>query len=163
MEFMNDDMDRPIRLIILLFQKAPWLIKPWYWFSFGRISQNPSKAEKFLKSVLFTLGDVDLKLLEDESIKKMLWEAFSTSYVQGSKGVAYDAGFDLNKYAWGFKLEEINFSDIHFWHGALDSAVPISMVEDMVVKISGATLKIYPEEGHLSLIFHHINEMIREM
>ncbi len=163
MEFINDDMDKAIRIFISFIQKVPWIIRPIYWLLYARLSQNISKSDRFLENIFATLGEVDKKLLEEERIKKMLLEAFRESYVQGSKGVAYDAGFDLIKYSWGFKLEDIKFPNIHFWHGALDKGIPLSMVKSMIEKISGAILKVYPHEGHMSIVISQIEEILEDI
>lgn len=160
MEFINNDMDRTIRIFISLVQKIPWLIRPIYWLLYARFSQNISKSDQFLENIFATLGEVDKKILEERTTKKMLLEAFRESYAQGSKGVAYDASFDLIKYSWGFNLEDIEFSNIHFWHGALDKGIPLSMVKSMTKKISGASLKVYPRDGHISIVIHKIDEII---
>ena len=163
MEFINEDMDKKIHLFISFIQKTPWLIRPIYWFLYAQLSQNISKSDQFLENIFATLGEVDKKLLEKENIKTMLLEAFRESYVQGSKGVAYEAGFDLIKYSWGFKLEDIEFPNIHFWHGALDKGIPLSMVKSMVEKISGATLKVYLNDGHISIVINQIENIIEDM
>jgi len=163
MEFINDDMDKAIHVFISFVQKLPWLIRPIYWFLYARLSQNISKSDQFLENIFATLGEVDKKLLEKETMKIMLLEAFRESYVQGSKGVAYEAGFDLIKHSWGFKLEDIEFPNIHFWHGALDKGIPLSMVKSMVEKISGAILKVYPNDGHMSIVINQIEEIIEDI
>ena len=163
MEFINDDMDKTTRTLILLLQKAPWLIEPVYWFSFGRYSQEPSKEEKFVSSILFTLGEVDKSLLENDTIKQMLVSAFRESYIQGSRGVAYDARFDLLASSWGFDFKDIEFTPIHFWHGALDKGMPLSMAKIMVDKISGTTLRVFDDEGHLSIAFNKIDVIVEDI
>jgi pimeloyl-ACP methyl ester carboxylesterase len=163
MEFIDDDMDKEIRIFISFIQKVPWLIRPIYWLLYARLSQNISKSDQFLENIFATLGEVDKKLLKEETVKKMLLEAFRESYIQGSNGVAYDASFDLIKHSWGFKLEDIKFPNIHFWHGALDKGIPLSMVKSMIEKISGATLKVYPHDGHISIVINQIEEIIGEI
>ncbi len=163
MEFINKDMDKKIHLFISFIQKTPWLIRPIYWFLYARLSQNISKTDQFLENIFATLGEVDKKLLEEETVKTMLLEAFRESYVQGNKGVACEAGFDLIKHSWGFKLEDVEFPNIHFWHGALDKGIPLSMVKSMVEKISGATLKVYPNDGHISIVINQIEKIIEDI
>lgn len=160
MECINNDMDRKIRIFISLVQKISWLIRPVYWFLYARLSQDVSKSDRFIENIFATLGDADKQLLEDATTKKMLLETFRESYVQGSKGVAYDARFDLIKHSWGFNLEDIAFSNIYFWHGALDKMIPLSMVESMIEKMSAAHLTVYPHEGHISIVMHKIDEII---
>ena len=163
MEFINKDMDKKIHLFISFIQKTPWLIRPIYWFLYARLSQNISKSDQFLENIFATLGEVDKRLFEEETVRTMLLEAFRESYVQGNKGVAYEAGFDLIKYSWGFKLEDVEFPNIHFWHGALDKGIPLSMVKSMVEKISGATLKVYPNDGHISIVINQIEKIIEDI
>ena len=160
MEFLTDDMPKFNRIFISLIQHFPSLIYPVYWFLYGRLSKGSSTSEQFLKNITHVLDDVNKKLFEDKQLKQSLLEAFHESYAQGSKGVAYDASFDIQKSSWDFKLEDIDFKPIHFWHGGLDTGVPFSMTKQMIDKIPNATLKFYPNEGHLSLIFNKIDEIM---
>lgn len=160
MEFMTKDMPKYNRFFIALIQYIPFLINPIYWFLYGRLSKHTPTSDTFLKHITHVLDDVDKKLFENKQIKKNLLDAFHESYVQGSKGVAYDASFDIQRSSWGFKLEEIDFKSIHFWHGGLDKGVPFSMTKKMIDKIQNATFTFYPDEGHLSLIFNQINEIM---
>ena len=159
-EFMTDDMPKFNRFFIALIQRFPSLIYPVFWILYGRLSKQPSKSDQFLANITQVLDDVDKKLFEDKKIKENLLNAFHESYAQGSKGVAYDASFDIQRSSWGFNLEEINFNPIHFWHGRLDKGVPFSMTKQMIDKIPHATLTFYPEEGHLSLIFNKRDEIM---
>ena len=160
MEFLTNDMPKFNRFFIVLIQRFPSLIYPVYWLLYGRISKQASKSEQFLENITQVLDDVDKKLFEDKKIKQNLLDAFHESYAQGSKGVAYDASFDIQKSSWGFKLENIDYKPIHFWHGGLDSGVPFSMTKKMIDQIPNATLMFYPHEGHLSLIFNQIDEIM---
>jgi len=160
MEFLTHEMPKFNRFFIILLQRFPSLIYLVYWLLYGRISKRASKSDQFLGNITQVLDDVDKKLFEDKKIKQNLLDAFHESYAQGSKGVAYDASFDIQKSSWGFKLEEIDFKPIQFWHGGLDTGVPFSMTKQMIDKIPNVTLKFYPHEGHLSLIFNQIDEVM---
>lgn len=160
MEFLTHDMPRFNRFFIFIIQHIPSLIRPIYWYLYGRLSKSTSTSEQFLKNITHVLDDVDKKLFENKKIKQSLLDAFHESYAQGSKGVAYDASFDIQKASWGFELEKITFEPIHFWHGGLDTGVPFSMTKQMIEKIPNATLKFYPQEGHLSLVFNQIDEVM---
>ena len=160
MEFLTRDMPLFNRFFINIIQFFPSLIRPIYWFLYGRLSKNRSDSEAFLEHIIHVLGDIDKKLFEDKKIKKCLLDAFHESYQQGTKGVAYDAHFDILKSSWGFKVEDIDYTPIHFWHGGLDKGVPFSMTKQMIDKIPNAALKFYPQEGHMSLIFNKIDEIM---
>jgi pimeloyl-ACP methyl ester carboxylesterase len=153
------EMSKKSRNFILLSQRSPWLIKYLFWFLHGRRSQDMAKGDLFLESIMFTLDVMDKKLIKDPSAKKALIETFREGYRQGSKGVAYDGILAFGK-PWGFELEEIDFSSIYLWHGEKDKGIPLSMAECMTEKLVGATLKIYPNEGHLSTIFNQLDEIL---
>ncbi len=160
MEFLTDEMPKFNRFFITLIQYLPFLIYPVYWLLYGRLSKSLSKSDKFLKQITHVLDEIDQQLFEDNQIKQNLLNAFHESYRQGSKGVAYDASFDIQRSSWGFKLEEIDFKPIHFWYGGRDKAVPFSMTKKMIDKIQNATFKFYTHEGHLSLIFNKVDEIM---
>jgi len=153
------EMSEQSRVFILLAQKSPWLIKYLFWFLHGRLSQDVSKEGVFLESILFALDDVDKKLIKVPSVQKALIETFREGYKQGSKGVATDGVLVFGK-PWGFELGEIDFRPIHIWHGEKDKGIPLVMVKDMTQKFSGAVLKTYPREGHLSIIFNQLDEIL---
>lgn len=155
------EMSKGSRFFILLAQRSPWLIKYLFWFLHGRISQNTAKENTFLEGIMFALDDVDKDLIKIPSAKSVLTETFREGYRQGSKGVAYDGILAFGK-PWGFKLEEINFRDIYLWHGEKDKGMPSTMVKCMTGKLENATLKTYPKEGHLSIIFNQLDEILTD-
>jgi pimeloyl-ACP methyl ester carboxylesterase len=157
--FGVNEMAKESRIFILLAQRSPWLIKYRFWFLHGRISQNTAKEDLFLEGIMFALDDVDKNLIKIPSSKKVLLETFREGYRQGSKGVAYDGILAFGK-LWGFELENVDFRPIHLWHGEKDKGIPLSMVKFMAQNLSGATLKTYPKEGHLSIIFNELDEIL---
>ncbi|RRS30701.1 MAG: hypothetical protein P794_05865 [Epsilonproteobacteria bacterium (ex Lamellibrachia satsuma)] len=161
-EFGTEHMLKENRIFIFLAQKLPWFVRPLFWLLEGRFSQDDAKADQFLESIFNTLDDVDKKLIKNTKARKMLLNTFRESYKQGSKGVACDGILAFGK-PWGFSLEEINLSPIFFWHGEKDLAIPVSMAKTMAKKISGATFKVYPNKGHLSIIFDRIDDIIDDL
>jgi pimeloyl-ACP methyl ester carboxylesterase len=160
MECLTKEMPGYNRFFIRIIQTCPWLIQPIYWFLYGRFSKKVSDEERFLAHIVQVLDDVDKKIFDNTKIKKFLLYAFREAYRQGSKGVAYDAHFDILVDAWGFNVKDIANVDVQFWHGGLDKGVPFSMTKQMIDKIPNAALKFYPAEGHLSLIFNQLDEVM---
>lgn len=160
MELLNDEMPFFNRFFISIIQHFPWLIKPIYWFLYGRLSKKSENSDQFLAEIVHVLDEVDKKMMENKELKALLLNAFHESYAQGTKGVAYDASFDIQKNAWGFNPADITFTPIHFWHGGLDKGMPLSMTKRLIEKIPNATLKVYPHEGHISVIFNQIDEIM---
>ena len=161
-KYGTDEMSKESSAFISVAQNMPWLVEPIFWLTQERFSHDKTKEDQFLESIMRTLDDVDIKLVEDLSVKKLLLETFRESYRQGSGGVACDGTLVFGK-PWGFNIEEINFSPIYFWHGAKDKGIPLHKIQAMTKDISNATLKIYPNEGHLSLPFNQIDEIVAKI
>ena len=159
--FGVEGMSKESRAFILMAQKFPWIIKYLFWFLHGRLSQDTSKEEAFLESIMFALDDVDKQFIGVPYVKRTLVKAFREGYKQGSKGVAYDGILAFGK-PWGFVLEEIDFTPIHLWHGEKDKGIPLSMAKYMTQNLAGATLKTYPKEGHLSIVFNQLDEILKD-
>lgn len=81
---------------------------------------------------------------------------------QGANGVSQDA---LLAYAapWEFKLEDIEFQNIYFYNGELDLSIPISMGKMMSNAIANSKLKIYPNDGHLSILANQMSEIEKDL
>jgi pimeloyl-ACP methyl ester carboxylesterase len=162
-ELMDDSMPKSMHLFTALLQKMPWLIQPVFWLTYGRFAKDSKHAEVFLNNITLPLKEVDKKLLKDDKIKTLFWEIFSESYRQGTKPVAYDAHFDLFHNGWGFDVGEISIQNIHFWHGQLDGGVPYTMAQKLSNSIKGSTFTLFEDDGHLSLFFNKIEEVLEEI
>ncbi len=62
----------------------------------------------------------------------------------------------------GFDLGAIKFP-ITFFHGKEDNAVPIQVIEWMVPRIPNAKLITYPNDGHVSTICEHFDEIAKAL
>ena len=71
-------------------------------------------------------------------------------------GVAMDVRLPIRPL--GFELGMIRFP-ITFFHGKEDRTVPIQVVEWMVPRIPHARLVTYPDDGHVSAICEHFDEI----
>lgn len=154
-------MSKGSRDFIILSKKIPFIIKYIFWFLHGRLSKNSEKEDLFLQSIMFSLDDVDKKLIESSSAKKLLLKTCREGYKQGSKRVADDGILAFGK-PWGFKLEEIDFTPIYLWHGEKDKGIPLAMAKHMSENLEGSILKTYPKEGHLSIIFNQIDDILND-
>jgi pimeloyl-ACP methyl ester carboxylesterase len=52
---------------------------------------------------------------------------------------------------WGFDPAEITMR-LQFWHGDLDSVVPIEFARTQIARIPHASVKYLPDSGHMSLV-----------
>ncbi|HEX8032883.1 MAG TPA: hypothetical protein VF510_03505, partial [Ktedonobacterales bacterium] len=61
---------------------------------------------------------------------------------------------------WGFRLEEIAFPSLYLWHGELDPDVPVAMGRAVAESLPQCNATFYPNEGHISLIVNHREEIV---
>lgn len=150
-----EDLSQASKGFVSLAKKFPWAIRPLFWFLMGRLSRHEKKSDRFLKNIVQSLGDVDKNIFADTELNHLFVTSFREAYKQGTKGVAKDA---LLAYAipWGFALEDIAFQNIYFYNGKLDLSIPVSMGEKMSRTIVNSALKIYQDDGHLSIL---VNQM----
>jgi len=159
LELGDKEMSKESKLTIHIAQRTPWLMRPIFWFTQGRFSQDDAKADRFLENIMFILDNADKALLKDEAIKSALLEPFRESFRQGSKGVAYDGILTFAK-PWGFTLDDIAFFPINLWHGERDRGVPLIMAEKVAAKLKNATLTVFPNEGHISVVINRFEDII---
>jgi len=140
---------------ITLSKKYPWIVQPIFWMLMGRHSKKKEKSEKFLNNIIQSLDQVDKNSLNEPIIRSLFIEAFRQSYLQGVKGVAYDALLSYSK-PWGFNLEKIKHDHIYLYNGAKDASIPIKMGEQMHKSLQNSTYNLYQDDGHLSIV---VNQM----
>lgn len=111
--------------------------------------------EEILARVKKNMPKADFELFKQKErlalSKKGLDETF-----RDIKGVAMDVRLPVRPL--GFNLGDIHFP-ITFFHGREDNTVPVEVVEWMVPRIPNARLITYPDQGHLSAIIDHFDEI----
>jgi len=63
---------------------------------------------------------------------------------------------------WGFELSQIA-APVTIWQGGEDKIIPVAHAEWLAANIPGARLRLYPEEGHISLLVCRFGEMLDEL
>jgi len=102
--------------------------------------------------------EADRKSLALPEITDLLTASFVEAFRQGVKGPAYD-GMVVRR-PWGFELEAINFPRMYLWHGELDRDVPAAMGRALAERLAQCRVTFYPDEGHISLIVNHHDEIV---
>jgi len=114
------------------------------------------------------MADEDILVRAERNMPKADFEAFKKNSrlalskkgvdetFRDMKGVAMDVRLPIRPL--GFNLGDINFP-ITFFHGKEDNTVPIEVVEWMVPRIPNARLVTYPNDGHMSAIIDHFDEI----
>jgi len=163
-EFVNNDMPKVSRIALKVIQKFPSFIKPLFWLSYARLSKNKKQGDAFLRNIVMPLDEIDKKFLfENSEIKEQFLRQCQESYKQGVQGNAYDARFDMLQDSWGFDFEELDFPNIHIWHGTKDQGCPLSMARVLEEKIKDVKFYVIENEGHLTLVFHKIDEILKRL
>ncbi len=78
-------------------------------------------------------------------------------------GVAGWRDDDLSFVAeWGFSVSEIAVP-VTVWQGGQDAMVPLGHGEWLAAHITGASARLLPGEGHLSLVVNHLGQILGEL
>jgi pimeloyl-ACP methyl ester carboxylesterase len=107
------------------------------------------------------LPAVDYAILSSSTQRlNAIRESAIESMQQSIKNVALDA--IIYVYLWNFSAEEIKIP-IQFFHGELDTRVPISMARKTVDRLPMTTLTTYPNEGHISILINQLETIARSL
>jgi pimeloyl-ACP methyl ester carboxylesterase len=87
----------------------------------------------------------DQEVLSEPGLRSAMIANSTELYRQGGRGM-YDEALVLAR-PWGFDPSEI-IIPVEVWHGARDKVVPTGMASHLAESIPGATLRLYPDEGH---------------
>lgn len=133
----------------MLIPKAPKLMAK------GMSKMLHKKPEKFEANMLEGFPEVDRAVLGDvqEDLMNTMEEAFRSGY----QGALEDA--KIYKSAWDFDLSQID-QEVILWHGGKDENVKIEVAEFVIENLPHCTQHIKPEEGHLSLLVLHAEEIL---
>ena len=130
-------------------------LQPWLAEAFLGMMKSGMKHAKM--SEMPGMPAADLAVLADPQIGESMKATTMESWQGGLKGTAWDA--TLAARPWDFKLEEIKMP-VHLWQGECDRNVPAAMARYVAKTIPDCRAKFYPEEGHLSLLAHHLEEIL---
>jgi pimeloyl-ACP methyl ester carboxylesterase len=79
---------------------------------------------------------------------------------QGTRGAQWEIA--LTASPWDFRLEDIRIP-VHLWHGGLDLNCPPAMGHHMAKTIPDCRATFFADEGHLSLLIHHMDTVLRTL
>jgi hypothetical protein len=55
------------------------------------------------------------------------------------------------------------YPNFHSWHGELDKHIPVARGRAVADGLSGCKTSYYPDEGHISLIVNHGEEIVKTL
>lgn len=150
-------MNPELRTSLMVARRAPWML--WPLFSLSRRAVN-SKGSSFLKALARRSPSPDRELLCRDSIRSELLGVFQAAFANGARGAAWEQRLLVE--GWGFDLEAVRVP-VTVWQGAMDRNVPREMGEVLASSIQGAALKLFDDEGHLSLFHNRFDDVLRDL
>jgi len=119
------------------------------------LTKNP---DKILENLNKSMPDVDKTIMQDVQIGEAFLNTLSESFRTGHKGAKQEA--KMYKKEWGFDPSGIKHK-IYLFHGEQDLNVKIESAKYLVKLLPDCKSKFYPNEGHMSLINNHIDEILK--
>lgn len=154
----TEGMSKKNRLMISLVQKAPmWLLRAMFGLQANMVRKRP---EKFVTDFLKGFPEVDRKIMKNADVQRMMLDGLLEAFHQGSRGPAWDVKLVMQP--WGFQLQDISM-EIQIWHGEMDQNAPVAMAQYMENALPKSQATYYPEEGHVSLLHHHAQEILMSL
>lgn len=141
-----------------LAQRHPKMAKLMLTYAFNRMRRRSDKLPQQLAAIWKQLPDVDQEVLQDETYRQGIIEITRDAIHQTTKGWVEEEL--LMTLPWGFNLTEIACRNMVLWHGGMDRNVPIGMAQATAGRLPQCRLFCHPDEGHLSLLYHHGAEIV---
>lgn len=151
----NEGLNRGMRIINVLIKNIPGMS----WLLMQVHRSQLSNPERF-KRALPQLPEPDRILLENPEQWNSLITASTEAFRQGVAGPARE--FQLVLREWGFDLSKIT-CPVTIWYGQLDCQVPVSHAEIYKRLLPNSELKISDEDGHLSMLHNHVEEIFESV
>jgi pimeloyl-ACP methyl ester carboxylesterase len=106
------------------------------------------------------VSEVDRRVLERPEVRACAIEMFQEAVRQGAVGWVDDV-LRLGR-PWPFPLDEIR-AHVRFHHGEDDTNVPPQHAKELAERIPGSRLRLYPGEGHISILDRPIKEIVETL
>jgi pimeloyl-ACP methyl ester carboxylesterase len=146
-----------LKAMFALARIHPWLIAPLMLIDRMMLMRDAQKAVKVLAGML---TEPDRRLLASDT---MALTRFSVSlkeaYAPGIGGAMQDAALIARDH--GYPLEKIRIP-VHLYQGGNDRHTPPAMAGYMAARIPDASLKFFPEDGHLSILVNRAAEVFSD-
>ena len=141
-----------------LAQRLPAVARAMLSLGFTNMRRHPDQVGDQLSRIWMQMPEVDQKVFKGQYVAQGITDITIDATHQSVAGWVNEE--ILMSKPWGFNLSEIKASNIYLWHGGQDRNVPISMAKAAAERIPGCHASFLPEEGHLSLLYHHSEEFI---
>jgi pimeloyl-ACP methyl ester carboxylesterase len=102
----------------------------------------------------------DRQTLASSRLRTILASSSRESFRNGPRGPAWDGL--LYARPWGFRVQDIRIP-VAVWHGERDIIVPATMGHYLAGALRQCRARFLPEDGHFSLPFNHLREILASM
>ncbi|MFX0208370.1 MAG: alpha/beta fold hydrolase [Candidatus Hodarchaeota archaeon] len=146
---------RAFRITFFLARSASWIFKPIMWLQL----RTMKKMENYRKMTLRNskLPAADRRLIEETDFFPKFFQCGVEGVRQGTRGIIHE--YKLFASTWGFNLQDIS-SKVKIFVCAGDQDPNSLFVHPFADVIPNATPKIFENEGHLSAVIYHTEEII---
>lgn len=148
------------RVLYGVARRLPFLIRPLMKAAFGRLLAKPDEIEASLAKMVSGFPEPDGSLMQQPETLAWMANGFRESFQQGIDGPAQDLALYTRR--WPFALEDVACK-VYVWHGEKDVSVPPRMGRAYAERIPGAEARFDPEQGHISMVEAHIDEVLRTL
>jgi pimeloyl-ACP methyl ester carboxylesterase len=113
--------------------------------------------EEWYAGFVAEVTEVDRRVLERPEVRAIAIGMFREAVRQGAVGWVDDV-LRLGR-PWPFRLDEVA-ADVGFHHGEDDANAPPQHAKELAKRIPGSRLRLYPGEGHISILDRPIKEIV---
>jgi len=145
---------RAVKMASLFTRRIPLLMR--YWMKWGDYIAR-RLPEVFFSNYQIHLAQSDRAIFNWSSVKRAFVNNYLEAHRFGVKGAVWDMALVARE--WGFKPEDISMR-VHLWHGGQDTVSPIAVGRLIAGEIPNCVSKFYPNEGHISVLFNHMEEIL---
>jgi pimeloyl-ACP methyl ester carboxylesterase len=104
-----------------------------------------------MKSFEKQMNDSDRQIIPTLGTPAEAMALFTQAFLRGAGGVVGD--YAALALPWGIALERIEIP-VAVFHGDADTMVPLRHSEELVTRLTGAHLTVWPSAGHLGTVAH---------
>ncbi len=113
-----------------------------------------------IAQAMAVLPQPDRQLLERPRLRKGLIATFREAVRQGPHGVSVDMA--LMAGPWGFDPSAVAMP-VRIWHGEADRFASAAMARNLAHALPQGQARLYPGEGHLSILVNYREEILSEL
>jgi pimeloyl-ACP methyl ester carboxylesterase len=145
---------RAVKMASAFTRRTPLLMRYWMKWSDQIALKFP---EVFFSNYKVHLAQPDRAIFNWSSVKRAFINNYLEAHRFGTKGAVWDMALVARE--WGFKLADISMR-VRLWHGGRDTVSPIAVGRLIASEIPDCVSKFYENEGHLSVLFNHMGEIL---